>query len=516
VSQTPLLVQGTAAPGALVTVAGKEVALSADGSFSAFVELQRGANTVQAAAILGEEVRNLAVTVTYQPPLFLKVTNVIDNMEVTAQDLHLEIEHTEGADYSVNGVKGATKITLTPGKNQIMVSAWDQWGGRTEKIFVVNYRPAAGFVLEVASPRDNASVTVPMIQVVGSTSPGARVTVNGLQATVNSSGFFSVPIPIPDEARDYSLSISARLGNEEKSVTRTVTYAPPPKPLELVISSPAPGQVIRQSSIHVSGKTVPGAMVKVNGRPAVVSGSGIVTMDLQVSEKDIGGFDLEFVASRDDKDLSKTISVKIDIGSQQINTSKPRVQATTLNVQATRLAQIPLQVFDQTPGDQVAVSITNNGMTDNFSLENGGRETIVLNEGKNVISIKARDLSGNVAPPIQSTIYYLPGPLEISVIEPSENPITITDLPPWPHQTATAMKVRFRVEIRDNIGTVPESIKYCRITSSAGQTVVLKNERNYYYYGDVSVTRGMTVFTIQAEDWAGTIQQKRVEARIDR
>jgi hypothetical protein len=514
VTQTPLMIRGIATPGSLVTIAGKEVAVAGNGTFSDFFELQPGTNTIQVAAILGETIQNFALTVTYQPPLFLNVTNIIDNMEVTAQELNLEIELTEGADYSVNGVKGAAKILLTPGKNQITVVAWNQWGNRTEKVYFVTYRPASGFVLEVASPRDNATVTVPMIQVVGSTVPGARVTINGLQATVNGSGFFSTQVPIPDEARDYAITVTARSQSGEKTVERTVTYAPPAKPLELVISSPAAGQVIKQSSIHVSGKTGTGAVVKVNGRTAIVSGSGIITTDLQVSEKDIGSFALEIITSRDDKELTKTVSVKIDIASPQINTSRPRLQVAGLGVQATRTGRLSLQAFDQTPGDQIAVTVTNNGVSDKFTLENGGREMVVLNEGKNVLSIKAKDLAGSAATPVQSTIYYLPGPLEISVIEPPDNPITVNDLPPWPHGAATAMKIRFRVEIKDNIGSVPEAIKYCRITSSAGQTIVLKNERNYYYYGDVPVTRGMTIFTVQVEDWAGTIQQKRVEARI--
>ncbi|MBN2037752.1 MAG: hypothetical protein JW768_13505, partial [Chitinispirillaceae bacterium] len=515
VTQSPVLVRGRTSRGALVTLAGKEAAVAADGSFSDFVEMQPGNNTIQVAAMRGEEVTNLALAITYQPPLFLNVTNIIDNMVVVAPELQLEIELTEGAEYSVNGVKGAAKVTLTQGRNQIVVTAWDRWNNRTEKTFLVNYRPVTGFVLDVAAPRDNATVTAPMIPVVGSTSPGARVTVNGIPAAVNPGGFFSTQVPIPDEARDYVLTVIARSNEgEEKSVERTVTYAPPHKPLDLVISSPAQGQVIKQSSIHVSGKTSPGATVKINGRPAVVSGTGIISMDLQVSEKDIGGFDLEVIASRDDKEMTKTISVKVDINSPQINTSKPRIQVTGLGRQATRTAQLPLQIFDQTAGDQVAVTVTNNGIADKFTLETGGRETIVLNEGKNTLQITARDLAGNPAVPVQSTIYYLPGPMEISVIEPPDNPITIDDLPPWPRGAAQSMKVRFRLEIKDNIGTVPESIRYCRITSSSGQTVVLKNERNYYYYGDVPVGRGNTVFTIQVEDWAGNIKQRRVEARI--
>jgi hypothetical protein len=516
VTQTPLLIRGTTPKNALVTLAGKEIPVAADGSFSDFQELQPGTNTIQIAAMRGEEVKNLGITVIYQPPLFLNVTNIIDNMDVIAQELQLEIELTEGAEYSVNGAKGASKVTLTPGRNQIVVAAWDRWGNRTEKPFLVNYRQVTGFALEVVSPKDNATVTFPMISVVGSTSPGAGVTVNGIQASANASGFFSVQAPIPDEARDYTITVTARFEGQEKSVERTVTYAPPLKPLELTISSPVPGQVIRQSSIHISGKTGAGTFVKVNGRPAVVSGGGIITTDIQVSEKDIGTLGLEIIASRDDKEISKSIAVKVDIASPQVNTSKPRIQVTGLGRQATKTAQLPLQVFDQTPDDQIAVSVINNGVADNFTVENGGRETIVLNEGKNTLVIKAKDLAGNTASPVQSTIYYLPGPIEISVIEPSENPITIDDLPPWPQGAASAMKIRFRLEIKDNIGTVPESIKYCRITSSAGQTVVLNNERNYYYYGDMPVVRGVTVFTIQVEDWAGTIQQKRVEARIDR
>jgi hypothetical protein len=234
-----------------------------------------------------------------------------------------------------------------------------------------------------------------------------------------------------------------------------------------------------------------------------------------VSEKDIGTYTLETIATLDEQEVTKTTSVKVDITSPQINTSVPRLSVTGLGRQATRTPQLSVQAFDQTPGDQLTVTVTNSGSSETMTLDPGGREAIVLNEGKNRLLIKAHDLAGNQAPPVQSDIYFLPGPLEISVIEPSESSVDVQDLPPWPRAAAAMMsKVHFRVEIRDNIGTAPETILYCRVTSSSGQTVVLNNERNYFYYGDMAVGRGNTVFTIQVEDMAGTIQMKKIDMRI--
>lgn len=513
-AQTPLLVSGRTAPGALVTLGGRGVTVGSEGSFSEYIEMRPGTNTVEAIAVLGGESKSAAVTVEYQPPLFLNVANIIDNMEVVSAELRLDIEVTEGARFSVNGVTGATRIVLNPGKNQVSVAAWDRWNNRTEKVFIVNYTAARGFVLNVVSPANNATVAVPMIPVVGSTSTGARVTVNGNRIPVNESGFFSSQVPIPDEAKEYQIEIMATLNGEEKSDVRFITYAPPSRPLDLVVSSPAEAQVIRQAAIHITGKTSGGAGVKVNGRPSVVSASGVFSMDLQVGEKDIGTMNLEIIASREDQEVTRNIPVKIDITSPQINTSVPRLQVSGLSRQAVRSSQMPFQVFDQTPGDVITVTITNNGTSENLMIDPGGRDNIVMNEGKNELLITARDLAGNRALSQQASVYCLPGPLEIVLIDPSDNLIKIDDLPPWPQNASALSKLRFRVEIRDNISTVPEVIKYCRITSSTGQTVVLANERNYYYYGDMPVGRGPTVFTIQAEDWAGNIQQKRVETRI--
>jgi hypothetical protein len=515
ITQTPVFVRGKTIPGVRVALAGKEAAVGSDGGFSDFVELHPGSNTIPAVARRGAESKTAALTVVFRPPLFLNVTNIIDNMEVVSSELDLDVEVSDGAQYSINGKTGVSRVALTQGKNQIVVTAWDQWNSRTEKTFFVTYKATTEFVLKIASPQDNITISTPMIPISGSTQPGATVTVNGTKVPVGPSGFFTTQLPIPDEPRDYTMEITARLGSEEKSEERTVTYAPPVKPIELQISSPVEDQVIKTSSIHIVGKTSEGATVKINGRPAIVSVKGLISMDLQVSEKDIGTYTLEAIASRDDQEMTKNISVKVDIASPQINTGVPRLQVTGLGRQATRTAQLALQVFDQTPNDQIAVTVADNGTTDNFTLDPGSRESIVLNEGKNKLQIRAHDLAGNQAQPIESQIYYLPGPLEISVIEPSENSVDIQDLPPFPRGAGSMSKIHFRVEIRDNIGTVPETVKYCRITSSSGQTVVLNNERDYFYYGDMPVGRGNTAFTIQVEDIAGTIQMKKIDMRIN-
>lgn len=505
-------VKGRVTPGAALLVSGKESPVGADGSFNANVDLEVGANRLPVSATLGDQSTVSEVVVEYRPPLFLNVTNVIDNMEVASPDFTLELEVSEGARYSVNGKEGVARVQLKPGNNVIAVRAWDAWNNRTDRSFSIKYRTNGKLLLTMTQPPDGSKITETMIQVSGNTTPGALVTVNGGAVPVSSAGSFSTRVPIPDEPQDYTVTVVATLGDEEMTSERTVTYEPIKEPLSLSITSPLSGLVVKQRTLRIAGKTTAGAKVTINGRSSTVSPSGLISAELQFAEADLGDYTIDVSADDGDQEVTASVRVTVDITSPQLNTSVPSLVVQGAGQPATKVGDFGMQVLDRTPEDQVTVSVENNSSRDEYQLASGGRETFRLEEGANKYTIVARDVAGNASNTVVGETYFLPGPLSIDIVEPMDNPYVIDDLPPLPRNTSKPT-LKIKVEVDDGIGTVPRTIKYCKVIGSRGE-MLLRNNNDYTFSGTLDVGRGSNAFTITTEDLAGNTATKRFEMRI--
>ncbi len=370
-------------------------------------------------------------------------------------------------------------------------------------------KPGAALTLKLNSPKDNAVINEPMIPVAGNATAGAAVTVNGVSVTVNPAGNFNYKAPIPDEPHEYIISVVARLGDRETSEERTVVYAPVKSALFLEITTPTEGQLIKQNLLRIAGKTGPRASVSVNGRPAMVSAQGIITYDQPLQERDIGDYRLEIIAADESKELSKILTVVVDIASPLINTSAPSIVVREQGVLAGRTGKLNVDAFDRTPGDQLTLQFQNNGRFEEYVVAPGERQYVNLDEGKNKYTVKALDKAKNVSNVVSGTTYYLPGPLVIEIRDPSENPVVIDDLPPMPKNVA-ASQMRVEVEILDGVGNVPETIRYCRLVGQ-GQTLQMIGNNNYRYYTNIPLTRGSLTYSVQVEDLTGNIMTKRLD-----
>jgi hypothetical protein len=371
----------------------------------------------------------------------------------------------------------------------------------------------AALFLSVSAPKDGAVVADPMIAVLGTTTPGAKVIINNTPITVSPSGSFSYTVPIPDEAHDYAIRIIARLADNEASEERTVTYVPAKSPLTLSVSFPVDGQLIRDNVLQVVGKTSPRATVTVNGRPAVVSPQGNISCGIQLTERDIGDYELDIAATGDDnKEMTKTIRTSVDVSSPQINSSVPILVMQEQGLQATRIGKLTVDVIDRTPEDQITLTFQNNGRSENITMNPGERQYLNLDEGKNSYSVKAYDKARNVSNVVQGVIYFLPGQLLIQFREPVDNPLVITDMPPMPRNVPLSQQ-RVEVEIEDGIGNVPESIKYCRLIGD-GVTLQMTGNNNYRYYANVALSRGSHSYTVQVEDLCGNLMSKRLDILV--
>jgi hypothetical protein len=502
-------VKGSMSPKGIVLVSGKEVTVGADGSFTSPVDLVLGSNTIPINAVVGNLTRSVDVVVEYHPSLQLTVGNVTDNMEVQVPDLALEIDVTTGARFSVNGAEGDARLTLKPGNNTITVRAWNQWNESVERRYTVRYKVPGNLTISLTSPTGD-TIREPMILVSGVTIPGAKVYVNSQPATVSPQGTFTMRVPLPDEPDLYTVEVQAQLGDNEVTTEKSVYYQPRREPLHLTINSPVDGQKITAPQIRIAGKTSANAQLSVNGKTVNIPAQGLINTELQVGEQEIGDYQLEITASDETGEMTKSLNLTVDGTSPQINTSIPSVTVTGIGGQATRSGRLTVQVMDRTPDDQITLSVDDNGSVDEMQMEGGSRQDVTLEAGKNAYVIKAVDMARNPSNVVRGEIYYLPGPLSITMIEPTTTDIDIGDLPPLPRETERP-KLGIELEIEDGINDVPETIKYCRITGM-GQSVLLKQDGNTYRYtGEVQLTLNtVNMFTIQSEDLAGNTVTKTI------
>ena len=501
IKESPVMIRAKSAPGASISINNKSGEITHDGNFAEMIDLKPGTNMLQLKATLKNYTASATLNLEYRPELGLHIANLENNMEVSSRTIQLDITVTDGARYAVNGKEGENRVELKEGKNLLTVDAWNAWGTRVSQQFHLSYHPVSGFVLNLLSPAHGAVTKSPFIQVTGTTVQGAKIFVNDMQIPSGQDGFFSYRVPIPDEPQEYSVEIRAEYKGKELVEERNIVYEPAVDKLLLDIGSPVHGQVINRRTVRLNGKTTPRAVVTVNGLPVNVTSTGLLSSDISFSERDIGFHTLEINARLQDKEITKTIDLHVSAGSPQINTSAPHCIAQVSAMQATNRDRYPVQVFDRTPEDQLTLSITNNGRTEEFVTDPGRSEFLMLNEGLNTYTIKATDKAGNVSNVINGKVYYLPGPLSLTVNEPSANPCIIEGLPPLPRQYGV-LKHKVEIEIDDGIGRVPETIRYCKLIGN-GQTLLLRNNNDYRYRGEVQLSRGRNTFTIQVEDLAG-------------
>jgi hypothetical protein len=479
------------------------------------VRLSEGTNLITVTVFDpwgGERSKTYSVTYTPADELFIDVTSPKDGGKIGDASILVTGKTVAGASVAIDGMAASvdasgnfsSRVTLNGvGPDFTLYVTASRDGDEVSEEITVTLEKE--MFLSIGTPSSGQEVSETRVQFQGNTVPGATVEVNGSAVMVDGGGAFSYDAHLPDEEGEYPFEIVASFGAREIAEDLSVYYVPPRVPMFLKLSTPNDGQEITSTPMRVGGTTVGTARVTVNGRTATVTPSGAFSMAIPVSERDIGEYPITVESSDGVEDAVEDITVVVDIRSPQINRSAPQVQVITLG-EATRDGTLPVQVTDRTPSDEITLTYEINGSSEEMVLEPNSREYLRLVEGKNRWSVRANDRAENSAPSQSGTIYYLPGPLYIDIIEPFSGNLEIDDLPPMP-RNAGALTMDIEVEIDDGIGTVPESILYCRVrgTSASGEVVdmQLKNDSRYLYSGQIRVGRGRNSFMVVAEDKAG-------------
>lgn len=85
--------------------------------------------------------------------------------------------------------------------------------------------PVPALSLQISYPQDESIVNTPAITVIGTTSPNAVVSVNGLLANVSPAGNFQLAISLDEGPNDIEVVASDENGNELSAIL-SVIYQP--------------------------------------------------------------------------------------------------------------------------------------------------------------------------------------------------------------------------------------------------------------------------------------------------
>lgn len=174
----------------------------------------------------------------------------------------------------------SASYTLADGTHTFSVVATNGAGltqTATRTVTVDTTAPA----LTLTSPSSGLLTRDPVVQVSGTTEPGATVVVNGVSAAVSPSGTFSVALSLHEGADTISATATDAAGNQaQASVGVTLDTTPP----AIVIASPRSGANYTSPTVTVTGTTEPGATLVVDGQAVAVDANGLFSVQLSLSE----------------------------------------------------------------------------------------------------------------------------------------------------------------------------------------------------------------------------------------
>lgn len=187
----------------------------------------------------------------------------------------------DGASVSVaaNGSFSAS-YTLADGSHTFDVVATDAAGltATVTRTVTVDTTPPA---ISITAPSAGLLTRNPVVQVTGTTEPGATVIVDGVEAAVSASGQFSVAIALREGTNTVTAAAMDAAGNTaQTSVTVDLDTTAP----AIAITSPTAGANLSSPTVTVTGTTEPGATVMVDGRMASVDASGSFSIQLTLSD----------------------------------------------------------------------------------------------------------------------------------------------------------------------------------------------------------------------------------------
>lgn len=222
VNYPTITVKGTSEPGATVSVGGQLAVVQPDGSFEVPVALLEGANIIDLTST--DEAGNMAtaqviVNVDTVPP-YLSVIEPLEGFQTNDINLLVSGVTEASANLTVNDspvtvqLDGSfsTTVTLQPGQNRLFINATDPAGNSNmvqRSVLLDQTSPP----LTVQNPIQGLMTSDPIVEVSGTTEPGAVLTVNGQFFEVDTGGSFAGLVPVADGDGVVTVKACDAVGN---------------------------------------------------------------------------------------------------------------------------------------------------------------------------------------------------------------------------------------------------------------------------------------------------------------
>ena len=147
----------------------------------------------------------------------------------------------------------------------------------------------SGLPLSITEPTDSATINGDTVNVQGTTTPGATVSVNDNVVTADSTGAFSTNVNL--DAGPNAIDVIATDDNNNQGEvllmvnampTTSTTLGASQGTLPLTVTSPIDSATLSTSTVTVQGRTTPGATVTVNGNSDVADANGNFSIDVSL------------------------------------------------------------------------------------------------------------------------------------------------------------------------------------------------------------------------------------------
>jgi hypothetical protein len=147
----------------------------------------------------------------------------------------------------------------------------------------------SGLPLSITEPTDSATINGDNVNVQGTTTPGATVSVNDNVVTADSTGAFSTNVNL--DAGPNAIDVIATDDNNNQGEvllmvnampTTSTTLGASQGTLPLTVTSPIDSATLSTSTVTVQGRTTPGATVTVNGNSDVADANGNFSIDVSL------------------------------------------------------------------------------------------------------------------------------------------------------------------------------------------------------------------------------------------
>ncbi len=526
----PISVSGTVnPPEAKVLVRGRPVKVGNGGAFDLKVPgpAKAGDYSLPIEASFEGKTRKIVRNFTCSPldesGLKLEVATPADGSIIRDNAVRVSGMTTPGAAVMVNGTKivagsdGAFRYSLpiTGTDSEVPIDIEAVLGDQSTSLTrTVRRKSSGGLTLSIRSPADGERISKTEIPVTGTTTPGAKVTVNGIPAAVGPAGGFAARLPIPDEKNIYELEIRSELNGEEISENIQVQYVPVIRDVRLTVNNPPGDFQTKETRIPVAGRVEPAdARIMINGR-SVANRNGTFATVILIPD-DPGEHDIDIEAEFENLSATQTRTVVYDpAGNCSFNTEAPILQPSVLQPVVNQ-SRMSFSVIDRTPHDEIKFHHSVDGGSDYETGVSGGVFGMEFLPGLHDYEIYAEDMCGNKSAVLRGKVSYMPSRPIIRMRNPSGDKLIRVPPSRHPHEDG-AFEPIFTVEfsIENLPGDDYRLLKEVVVRNNGAVEASEKTFTDVDFDFDIQLRRGANVIVVEARDSQDRVVRRQVTVRV--